>query len=98
MEAITLESCHSTWVFDTDRKRFRRILKHIEVAHEPVSTAWRTYYDLQMDPHSESFTVLLNVEGSRLIRSWRHTGECTQCGENVTTQLSLHDIFTSSGS
>jgi hypothetical protein len=51
-----------------------------------------------MDPHSESFTVLLNVEGSRLIRSWRHTGECTQCGENVTTQLSLHDIFTSSGS
>ena len=24
---FVLESCHSTWIFDTDKMRFRRVLK-----------------------------------------------------------------------
>jgi hypothetical protein len=92
MEAITLESCHSTWVFDPDRMRFRRILKDISVGHEPVTTEWKAYYQLQLDPQSEAFSVFLNMEGSRLIRSWRHTQDCAQCGAHVTAELSLHDV------
>ena len=65
MKAVILESCHSTWIFDTDRMRFRRILNDIEV---------------------------LKADRSRLIRTWRHTADCVQCGDHRTGELSLEDI------
>lgn len=92
MEPLVFESCHSTWLFDTERMRFRRILKGLESGPRHVATDWRPYFGLEVDPHGEYFSVLLNQEGSRLLRSWRHTSECTECGENVTAELSLDDL------
>jgi ligand-binding SRPBCC domain-containing protein len=86
------ESCHSTWVFDTERRRFRRILKGLEVEHHPVGTQWRSYHHLDCTDDSEAFTVVLNAAGTRLIRSWRHTTDCTQCSGHVTSQLSRDEI------
>ncbi len=92
MGATVLESCHSTWIFDTDRMRFRRILKGIEVGERTVATDWRPYARLELDPRSEIFSVWLNAEGTHLIRSWRHTAGCEQCTGQVTGPLSLDDI------
>ncbi|HWE68321.1 MAG TPA: hypothetical protein VG298_16895 [Acidimicrobiales bacterium] len=92
MEEIILESCHSTWVFNTHRMTFCRILKGIEVSHRPVSTEWRPYSYLEMDPEAETFSIYLNADRSRLIRSWRHTHDCAQCGGHETAELSLEDI------
>ena len=92
MDLRVLESCHSTWLFDSDRMRFRRILKDPSAAEHLVATAWRPYYGLEIDPHSESFMVMLNPEGTRLLRSWRHTHDCAQCGGHVTAQLSLAEL------
>jgi hypothetical protein len=92
MDVIIVESCHSTWVFDPDRKQFCRILKGIEVAHRPVSTEWRAYWQLEMDPQTDAFCVYLNASRTRLIRLWRHTQDCVQCGVHDTTELSLEDI------
>jgi hypothetical protein len=89
---IVFESCNSTWVFDGEHMRFRRILKGIEVDQRAVFTEWRPYFGLEVADDTEAFTVLLNPEGTRLIRSWRHTGNCTQCGGHVTVELSLEDI------
>jgi hypothetical protein len=89
---LTIESCHSTWLFDTDRMRFRRVLKGTEVGGQPVVTAWRPYYRLEDHPNSETFTVYLNLSGSRMIRSWRHADDCTQCNEHVTSQISLDQL------
>ncbi len=89
---LVYESCHSTWVFDTDHMRFRRILKGIEVEDRAVVTGWRSYFGLEVDEHSEAFTVLLNPEGTRLLRSWRHTGDCEQCGGHATDEMSLDEI------
>ncbi len=97
MEATILESCHSTWIFDPDRMRFRRILKGIEVGERTVSTDWRPYARLEVDPQSEIFCVWLNEEGTRLIRSWRHSEDCVQCTGHVTGPLSLEDIGTAIG-
>jgi hypothetical protein len=86
------ESCNSTWVFDQEHMRFRRILKGIEVDDRSIRTEWRPYYGLEAADDSEAFTVLLNPEGTRMIRSWRHTGACTQCGGHGTAELSLEAI------
>lgn len=92
MEAVVFESCNSTWVFDTEGMRYRRVLKGIAVADMPVATHWRSYFGVEVNEDSEAFTVLLNPEGTRLIRSWRHTSDCTQCGEHATAELSLEEL------
>ena len=92
MKPLVFESCHSTWLFDTERMRFRRILKGLESGPRHVVTDWRLYFGLEVDPQGEYFSVLLNADGSRLLRSWRHTSECTECGVNVTAELSLDDL------
>jgi len=91
-----LESCHSTWIFDTDRLRFRRILKGLALEAPAATTAWRSYFGLEIDPISESFVVLLNPEGTRLLRSWRHVEHCPQCGGDQTAELSLDELRSAS--
>jgi|SRR5271168_1094467 len=89
---IVLESCHSTWLFDTERMRFRRVLKGLDLDVRHASTAWRPYFGLDLDPMSESFVVLLNQEGTRLLRSWRHVEHCQQCGGDATVELSIDEL------
>jgi hypothetical protein len=92
LDVLVLESCHSTWIFDPRRLEFCRILKGVEVASRSVVTKWRPYWQVQLDPEAEGFTVYLNAAGTRLIRSWRHATNCTQCGESDTPELSLQDV------
>ena len=86
---LAIESCHSTWVFDEDRMRFRRVLKDTEVGGKPVATGWRPYARLSAPPDSETFTVYLNAAGTRMLRTWRHTVDCHACGDHRTGELSL---------
>jgi hypothetical protein len=92
MNIITLESCHSTWIFDARRLRFCRIVRGIDVGHRRVSTEWRPYWDLELDPLGTSFTVFLDESRTRLIRTSLHTQSCNLCGGSQTTELSLEDI------
>jgi hypothetical protein len=92
MDRFVIESCNSTWLFDVERMRFRRLLKGADVGHHRAATDWRTYFGLEVDPGSESFVVVLNAEGTRLLRSWRHTDQCAQCGGAATAELSLDEI------
>jgi len=87
-----LESCNSTWIFDTEKMRFRRILKGLDLDARQASTAWRPFFGLHLDPGSESFVVLLNPDGSRLLRSWRHVEHCRQCGGEATAELSVDEL------
>jgi hypothetical protein len=89
---LVFESCNATWIFDTDAMRFRRVLKGIEVEGHAVVTEWRPFYGLEFDETSETFRVLLNAEGTKLIQSWRHTHDCTQCGGHVTAELSREEL------
>jgi hypothetical protein len=91
-DVVVLESCHSTWIFDPRQLQFCRILKGIEVDLRPVVTEWRPYWQLHLDPQGEGFTVYLNAARTRLLRSWRHTRNCDQCGGSGTAELSLEDI------
>jgi hypothetical protein len=54
------------------------------------------YHELHVDPYSDSFTVVLNEAGSRMLRSSRHTeGVCSQCGAKGakrTKELPMEDI------
>jgi hypothetical protein len=65
-----IDSSHSVWLFDTDRLRFRRVPKDTDIDAPSLDSDWEQYYALEIDPDSGSFTVALNEEGTRLLRSW----------------------------
>jgi hypothetical protein len=92
VDAFLLESCNSTWIFDAERKRFRRVLRGADIGRRPTTTEWRPYYGLDLDPRSESFVVWLNPEGTRLLRSWRHSDQCSECGFRATAAVSVDEV------
>lgn len=89
---LVIDSCHSTWLFDAPALRYRRILKGLDVDPSLAATDWRPYVRLDLSDDSESFVVVLNEAGTRLIRSWRHGDDCEQCDGEQTTELSVEDI------
>jgi hypothetical protein len=89
---LVLDSCHSTWVFDLGAKRFRRVLKGLDVDPSLAATDWRSYERLEIPEGSDAFTVVLNRSGTRRIRSWRHLDGCQQCEGERTVELSLEDL------
>jgi len=98
MGLITVDSCHSRWVFDTDRRGYRRVPKGPGLTMRTVMAEWRPYHELHLDPCSDSFVVVLNQAGTRMLRSWRHRdGVCAQCGAARTEELSAHDIVNVEG-
>jgi hypothetical protein len=92
VDQIIIESCHSTWIIDMEHSRFRRVVKASNHSTSPASTDWQPCFGVEIDPLSESFVVLLNPEGTRLLRSWLHVEHCTQCGGEATSELSLMDL------
>lgn len=98
MGYLTVDSCHSRWVFDTERLRFRRAPKGPGLELLMAMTQWRPYYDLHLDQASDSFVVILNEAGTRMLRSWRHTeAVCPQCGASRTEELSVGAIVLAEG-
>ena len=78
---MRLDSCHSHWVFDPDHHRYRRVPQGPDLELRTAASEWRPYHELHVDEHSDSFVVVLNQEGTRMLRSWRHgPGECPSCG------------------
>ena len=93
MGLITVDSCHSRWVFDSERLRYRRVPKAPGLQVRMAMAEWRPYHSLHLDSDSDSFVVVLNDAGTRMLRSWRHReAVCPQCGAARTEELSLDDI------
>jgi hypothetical protein len=93
VELITVDSCHSRWVFDVERSRYRRVPQGSGLQVRMSMAEWQPYYSLHLDPNSDSFVVVLNESGTRMLRSWRHTEVvCPQCDATRTGELSLEDI------
>jgi hypothetical protein len=89
---LVIESCHSTWMFDTDHHRFRRVLKGLDLGDDEASTGWRPYYRLDTDYRSDSFTVFIDPTGSRAVRAWRHVAGCPHCAGDVTAELPVAEL------
>ncbi len=77
------------------RHRAHALPSHLEgpgPGQPPCHHGLAPYFGLDLDPVSESFVVLLNEDGTRLLRSWRHVEHCTQCGGEATGELSLDEL------
>ncbi|MCZ7527524.1 MAG: hypothetical protein M5U14_14750 [Acidimicrobiia bacterium] len=85
-----IESSHSTWIFDPERMRFRRVPKGVDPDVPSLERDWERYYGLEIDATTGSFTVTLNPEGTRLLRSWREGTPSHD--EEPTAELTLEPV------
>jgi hypothetical protein len=83
-----IESCNNTWLFDMERRRFRRVPRGVPLDLPATSGEWQPFARLDVDPDSDAFEVALDERGSRLLRAWRHQGACQQCDERTTAEVS----------
>jgi hypothetical protein len=91
-----IETSHSTWLFDTERMRYRRVPRGGDPDAPSFDGDWEPYYSLDVDDDG-SFTVALNPERTRLLRSYRDDAEPgtvdlgapTGAQEEATTELRL---------
>lgn len=83
LDVTVLETCHSTWVFDPAGKRFRRVPRGLPLGH---GGPWTPYHAFDLD-ESGAFSVSLNSEGTRWLRSRVHLEPCDIChrGTDVTS-------------
>lgn len=87
-----LESCHSIWVFEPGRMRFRRVPRGTRLMPSPESD-WTPYFRLEVEPSSGAFAVGLNEDDTRMLRSWLHIEPCRHCAtDDHTGELSLEAI------
>ncbi len=68
-----IESAHSLWLFDRERRRFRRLPPDADVDAPALDTDWEPYFALEIDDATGAFTVTLNEDGTRLLRAFRKT-------------------------
>jgi hypothetical protein len=94
VDLLVLESCHSTFVFDPRRMRFRRVLKGLGLDPAEAATEWRRYFALDNDPRAGSFVVYLDRVGPRHLRAWKHEEPCLHCGIDNTADLSTSELMT----
>jgi len=87
-----LESCHSTWIFDPERGRFRRAARGSAIDVPAPDHEWEDYFGLELLPDSDAFVVKLNDSGTKLLRAYRHTEGCTACAEEPTGEVSVTEI------
>ncbi len=91
-DLVVLESCHSTWLFNTTTKRFKRLLKGLGLDPLLAMTCWRSYERLELAEDSKAFVVLLDPLGRRRICSWRHVEGCEECDGDDTVELPLEEV------
>ncbi len=68
-----IDTSHSIWLFDTERKRFRRLPRGADADAPALDADWEQYFALELDEATGAFTVTLNEDGTRLLRAFRDT-------------------------
>jgi hypothetical protein len=86
-----IDSTHSTWIFDTERMRFRRLPKGVDPATPSLESDWQPYFALDIDPKSGAFTVALNEDRTRLLRAWR-ADLAAPAGTDATGELRTREL------
>ena len=59
------------WLFDTDRRRFRRLPLDADADAPALDSDCEPYFALDLDDATGAFTVSVNEDGTRLLRAFR---------------------------
>lgn len=84
-----LESCHSRWMFDPERGRFRRVPREGRIEVALPEREWTRYYQLEVDPSTGGFAVSLDEDGTHFLRARFHGHGCPCARRDPTSEQSM---------
>lgn len=79
-----IDTAHSIWLFDRDRMLYRRLPRGADPDAPAPDSEWEQYFGLELEDDG-SFTVALNAERTRLLRSYRDDTDAGAEGETSAT-------------
>ncbi len=68
---MRIETANSVWMFDTERMRFWRVPRGLDVNSFATARAWQPYFELEIDSDTGAFSVWLDEAGTRRLRSYQ---------------------------
>lgn len=86
-----IDTSHSIWFFDSERMRFRRLPRGADPSAPSLESDWEPYFALEVDDDG-SFTVALNEERTRLLRSYRDDADSGFVAEPVSPEASTAEL------
>ncbi len=90
--AWVIESCTFRWIFDLQRRVFRRVPSGTSVTGPVSPGAWIAYHRLDLHWDAGCFAVTLDPEGTHILRSWLHVPPCRHCGPVLSGRVSTADL------
>lgn len=79
----SVESCGFLWLFDANRNRFRRVPRGVAPELVGAPDEWVRYHRVELQVDRSCFVVTLDVDGTRVLRSWLHFDPCAHCDPAV---------------
>jgi hypothetical protein len=86
-EVLRLESSNSIWLFEVERRRFRRVPRGTDPNSPGAPLEWQPYFGLEVEPDTGAFTVALNEDGTRRLRAVRVAAPTR---DDRTSEVTLH--------
>lgn len=68
---VRIETANSIWLFEPERERFWRVPRGLDVNSPATARAWQPYFKLVLDAETGAFTVWLDRDGTRMLRSYQ---------------------------
>jgi hypothetical protein len=84
---LLFHSTHSTWLFDPEGKRFKRVPAGVDPEGPFASAPWEPYHDLVVD--GDEFTVVLDDAGTLLLRAHTREAEVDLTIDDATQEIKL---------
>lgn len=84
-----VDSCHSTWLIDAERRRFCRLPRGSKVERASLESRWEPYYEFEVSAHDVAYVLALNETRTRLLRFWEHTDPCPHCEGEATAEVEV---------
>ena len=85
---LQLHSSHSTWLFDVEGKRFKRVPSEVDPVGPFATASWEEYHDFVVE--GDELTVILDDEGTRRLRArLRDDSAAAPTTEEKTQEIEL---------
>jgi hypothetical protein len=78
-KVLVFESCELIWIIDTERHQLCRLARTPKLRAQ-LPAEWTTYERALFDDEKKSAIVMLDAQGTRMLRVRAHRLPCPDCG------------------
>ena len=91
-KVLVFESCELIWIIDTERRQLCRLARTAKMRAQ-LPAEWITYERALLDEETKSAIVLLDPQGTRMLRVRAHQLPCPDCGASSNDLVNTAELI-----